>query len=200
MTKIALFGTSADPPTAGHQMILTWLSNYFDLVAVWAADNPFKPKQTSLEHRSKMLDLLIQEMPKTRDNIYLFPELSHPRTIITLERAKNLWQKADFTLVIGADLVTANPHHQGLPIMNWYKASELLKQVKLLIIPRIGYNINQVDLQQLEKHGAKWAIADLKAPPVSSTSYREKGEHHILPFPIIQYINQQKLYAYVRQK
>ncbi|MFN6300225.1 MAG: nicotinic acid mononucleotide adenylyltransferase, partial [Microcystis sp.] len=26
MLKIALFGTSADPPTAGHQAILKWLS------------------------------------------------------------------------------------------------------------------------------------------------------------------------------
>jgi len=36
-----LFGASADPPTAGHQAILSWLSELLrDWVAVWAADNP----------------------------------------------------------------------------------------------------------------------------------------------------------------
>lgn len=42
MTRVALFGTSADPPTVGHQAILRWLSEHYDQVAVWAADNPFK--------------------------------------------------------------------------------------------------------------------------------------------------------------
>ncbi|MEM6592470.1 MAG: nicotinic acid mononucleotide adenylyltransferase, partial [Cyanobacteria bacterium P01_C01_bin.73] len=40
MTRIALFGTSADPPHQGHQAILTWLARRFNHVAVWAADNP----------------------------------------------------------------------------------------------------------------------------------------------------------------
>ena len=57
--RIALFGTSADPPTAGHQEILQWLSERYDWVAVWAADNPFKSHQTALLHRAAMLQLLI---------------------------------------------------------------------------------------------------------------------------------------------
>jgi nicotinate-nucleotide adenylyltransferase len=36
--KVALFGTSADPPTAGHQAIIRWLSEHFDHVAVWAGE------------------------------------------------------------------------------------------------------------------------------------------------------------------
>ncbi|NET52841.1 MAG: nicotinic acid mononucleotide adenylyltransferase, partial [Merismopedia sp. SIO2A8] len=35
MTTLALFGTSADPPTAGHQQILRWLSYQYDHVIVW---------------------------------------------------------------------------------------------------------------------------------------------------------------------
>ena len=57
--KIALFGTSADPPTAAHQTILQWLSDHYDQVAVWASDNPFKENQTPLSHRMTMLALLI---------------------------------------------------------------------------------------------------------------------------------------------
>ncbi|NJM46313.1 MAG: nicotinic acid mononucleotide adenylyltransferase, partial [Alkalinema sp. RU_4_3] len=42
MLKLALFGTSADPPTLGHLAIVNYLSAKYDRVAVWAADNPFK--------------------------------------------------------------------------------------------------------------------------------------------------------------
>jgi nicotinate-nucleotide adenylyltransferase len=50
MQKIALFGTSADPPTAGHKTILSWLSQNFDWVAVWASDNPFKIGNAAVNH------------------------------------------------------------------------------------------------------------------------------------------------------
>ncbi|MDE5114158.1 MAG: adenylyltransferase/cytidyltransferase family protein, partial [Trichodesmium sp. St15_bin1_1] len=55
MTKIALFGTSADPPTVGHKMIIEWLSQNFDKAVVWVSDNPFKYHETSLEQRAIML-------------------------------------------------------------------------------------------------------------------------------------------------
>ncbi|MGB2926426.1 MAG: adenylyltransferase/cytidyltransferase family protein, partial [Limnothrix sp.] len=62
MTQIALFGTSADPPTVGHQSILRWLSEHYDQVAVWAADNPFKEHGATLDQRSEMLELLIKDL------------------------------------------------------------------------------------------------------------------------------------------
>ena len=46
MTQIALFGTSADPPSIAHREILRWLCDRYDWVAVWASDNPMKPQQT----------------------------------------------------------------------------------------------------------------------------------------------------------
>ncbi|MEY2856531.1 MAG: nicotinic acid mononucleotide adenyltransferase, partial [Cyanobacteriota bacterium] len=55
MKTIALFGTSADPPTIGHQTILQWLSQHYDRIVVWASDNPFKQHQTPLKFRSEML-------------------------------------------------------------------------------------------------------------------------------------------------
>lgn len=128
MTQIALFGTSADPPTSGHQAILLWLSQRFDKVVVWASDNPFKTHQTLLEHRMAMLSLLIEEINAQKANIALHPELSSRRTLETLKRAKNYWSDADYTLVVGSDLVQQIPQ--------WYQIETLLKQVELLIIPR----------------------------------------------------------------
>jgi nicotinate-nucleotide adenylyltransferase len=187
MKKIALFGTSADPPTAGHQKILRWLSERYDWVAVWAADNPFKSHQTLLAHRAAMLRLLITDIEAPRQNIALEQELSSFRTLETLDKAKSRWgEDTQFTLVIGSDLL-----HQ-LP--RWYRVEELLQQVQLLIVPRPGYEIDESSLEAVEAVGGKIAIASLTGLDVSSTAYREHGNTEALIPPIAAYINQQHLY------
>lgn len=186
MLNIALFGTSADPPTIGHQTILRWLSDHFDWVAVWAADNPFKGHQTPLAHRMTMLGLLIDELHLPRQNLHLHPELSQSRTIHTLEIAKVWWQEANFTFIIGADLVPQLP--------NWYRIEELLQNVNLLVVPRPGYPLRENALEVLRQRGATVAIADLTAPNTSSTAVREHGENTGLTPPIEAYIHREHLY------
>lgn len=187
MQKIALFGTSADPPTAGHQKILRWLSERYDWVAVWAADNPFKSHQTLLIHRAAMLRLLIADIEAPRHNIALEQELSSFRTLETLEKAKLRWgEDTEFTLVIGSDLLHQLPH--------WYRIEELLQQVQLLIVPRPGYEIDETSLETVQALGGKIAIASLTGLDVSSTAYREHGNTEALIPPIADYINQQHLY------
>lgn len=186
MIQIALFGTSADPPTVGHQAILAWLSEQFDKVVVWASDNPFKNQQTPLEHRTAMLSVLIEFINNTQKNIALHPELSSRRTLETLTGAKNYWPNAEYTLVIGSDLVQQIPQ--------WYRVKDLLKQVKLLIIPRPGYSLNDEKLQELRHLGGQIKIASMTGLPVSSTNYRQHGDIHALPPPIQAYIQRENLY------
>ncbi|MBW4474091.1 MAG: nicotinate-nucleotide adenylyltransferase [Stenomitos rutilans HA7619-LM2] len=186
MLTIALFGTSADPPTAGHQAILVWLSRRFDRVAVWAADNPFKSHQTPLIHRMTMLQLLIDDINPPRHNLHLYADLSKSRTIHTLEVAEALWVDASFTLVIGSDLIYQLP--------NWYQSDTLLERVHLLIIPRPGFVPNEMALAELRQRGARLAIADLTGPDTSSTAYREHGDTDALTPPIEAYIHREQLY------
>jgi nicotinate-nucleotide adenylyltransferase len=187
MTRIALFGTSADPPTAAHQQILNWLSSRYDYVAVWASDNPFKSHQTPLEHRAAMLRLLINDIDPKPGNIYLYQELSSPRALITVERAKECWPRADFTLVIGSDLVDQLPR--------WYRIEDLVQQVKLLVVPRPGYALNEAVIHQLRQMGAEVAIANLRAPGLSSTAYRESHDPDMVTPPVEAYIHREQLYA-----
>jgi len=187
MTQIALFGTSADPPTAAHQQIINWLSHQFDEVAVWASDNPFKSHQTALIHRAAMLKLLIQDIYPPRYNIHYHPELSSPRALITVERARQQWEKATLTLVIGSDLITQLPR--------WYRIEDLLPQIKLLIVPRPGYPLVEAAFHRLQDMGAEVAIADLTGLPVSSTTYREVQDPHVLTPPVEEYIHREQLYT-----
>ncbi len=186
MQTIALFGTSADPPTIGHQRILGWLSYRFDAVAVWASDNPFKADQTPLAHRLEMLKLLIHDLRRSRPNVQCFPELSQPRTIHTLEIAKRRWTDANFTFVGGSDLVAQLP--------TWYQIEDLLREVNLLIVPRPGYPLSEAALAQLRQRGARMAIADLMGPDISSTAYRNHKDTNGLTAAIEDYIHREHLY------
>ena len=51
MPEIALLGTSADPPTLGHQALLEGLLQHFGQVATWASDNPMKRHGAALDQR-----------------------------------------------------------------------------------------------------------------------------------------------------
>lgn len=186
MPTIALFGTSADPPTIGHQAILAWLSYRFDGVAVWASNNPFKAHQTPLAHRLKMLQLLIHDLQRSRPNVQCCPDLSQPRTIHTLEIAKRRWTDANFTFVVGSDLVAQLP--------TWHQIEDLLREVNLLVVPRPGYPLSESALQELKQCGARIAIADLMGSDTSSTAYREHKDTDGLTAAIKDYIHREHLY------
>lgn len=186
--KIALFGTSADPPTIAHQEIICWLASQFDRVAVWASDNPFKVHGASLEQRSQMLELLIEEIkPSITKHAQVDRRLSSQRTLETLITAQKIWKDSEFILTIGADLVTQLPQ--------WYRASELLAQVHLLIVPRTGNQIELTDLYLLKDLGAKITIAPLSTPSISSTVIRTSHSIQGLTPRVARYIQQYNLYS-----
>lgn len=167
MLKLALFGTSADPPTLGHLAIVNYLSAKYDRVAVWAADNPFKSGQTRLQHRNHMLGLLIQSL--LCNNVGVEADLSELRTVHSLAKARARWPDVALTLVIGADLVPQMP--------KWYEIAAILAEAELLIMPRSGYEITPQDLNSLSQLGARYQIAPFVPPAISSTDYRRQGSN-----------------------
>ena len=133
-----------------------------------------------------MLRLLIGDLNLSKHNIHVYPELSNSRTVITVEQAQERWQGAELTLVVGSDLVGQLP--------KWFRAKDLLDRVKLLVAPRPGYSITDKELDPLKQIGADVTIADLNAPNVSSTAYREQGETDGVTSPIQAYIDREQLY------
>lgn len=185
---IALFGTSADPPHRGHAAILAWLATQFDHVAVWTANNPFKAHQTDLGDRFCMLELLIDELETLPHRVQVHPELSHMRTVVTLERARQIWPNAQFSLVVGADLVEQLP--------TWHRAEEIFAAINILVIPRPGYDLTEAGLASLRQH-TQVAVAAMPAIDVSSSRYRQcdEGSNSSNLTPAVQaYIAQHHLY------
>lgn len=188
MTRIALFGTSADPPTIGHQAILMGLAQQFDRVWVWASDNPFKQHGASLTHRSQMLALIVTEANQHFPGcpIDLRPDLSHRHTIVTVEQARRQYPHATFHLVVGSDLLRQLPQ--------WYRSADLLQQVRLLVIPRPDFPIDPAEIDRLQHLGTEVTIAQWEGLPVSSTVVRQDGRTDPLTAPVHDFIQEHQLY------
>ena len=78
--SIALFGTSADPPTLGHESLLGELIKIFPKVITWASDNPDKKHQIPLLKRSELLRILVKKISNPK--LEIVQELSSPRTCL----------------------------------------------------------------------------------------------------------------------
>ncbi|MGD1854781.1 MAG: nicotinate-nucleotide adenylyltransferase [Leptolyngbyaceae cyanobacterium] len=186
--RVALFGTSADPPHNGHRSIVATLGHQFDHVAVWASDNPWKTGQSPIAMRMDMLGLAIAELD-TPGTVRLHPELSHPYTAVTLERARRIWPQADFTFVIGADLVKQLP--------SWHRSADVIRWAKILVFPRPGYQIQEHALDELRRLGAQVAIATpLSQHHISSSTLRQgcPQQPDEIPAVVQAYIHQNNLY------
>ncbi|MBL1211350.1 nicotinate-nucleotide adenylyltransferase [Geminocystis sp. GBBB08] len=185
--NVAIFGTSADPPTIAHKTILNYLGNNYDLVAVYASDNPFKSHGSNLSHRSRMLELLIDDLNLTDSNIIHCPDISDNRTIYTIEKARLKWgENLDLTIVIGGDLAPQ--------IFTWYQAQKLWQGVKVLLIPRKGYTIQEKVIENINNISLGCAIAQCQIPPFSSTDYRNNHDQGVLTDKVKTYIEENCLY------
>ncbi|MGB7087368.1 MAG: nicotinate-nucleotide adenylyltransferase [Phormidesmis sp.] len=189
--RVALFGTSADPPHLGHQSILIWLAQTFDQVAVWAAENPYKPKQSPLSDRAQMLRLMIEALPPNlaSGKVSVYQHLSDRYSVYSIMRARQYWPEAKFSLVVGADLIAQLP--------KWYQAQAIFEQVEILVFPRPGYTIDGPALSALQQV-ANVAIAHPQDQyDVASSRYRQNkcsAVPHDLPPVIRDYINERDLY------
>ncbi|MEB3302197.1 MAG: nicotinate-nucleotide adenylyltransferase [Cyanobacteriota bacterium] len=167
MSRVALFGTSADPPTTGHQALLLGLLKRFPRVATWASDNPMKARQAPLEVRIALLAALVEAIGNPR--LELVQELSSPWAIETLERARARWPEATVVFVVGSDLVSQMPR--------WRQASSLLEGLELAVAPRQGWPLQEADLERLREMGALVEVLTLPVPATASSQARGQAGH-----------------------
>ena len=80
--RTALIGTSADPPTCGHESLFKELTRFFPKVVTWASDNPKKKHHICLEKRSKLLQVLVESI--NNPSFKLEQEISSPLTLIVI--------------------------------------------------------------------------------------------------------------------
>ncbi len=183
---IALLGTSADPPTRGHQALLEQLLKHHDQVITWASANPGKSHTLPLAERCELLDTLVVAIANPR--LQLAQELSSPWAITTLERAHARWPQARLCFVVGSDLVPQ--------ILNWKQGDRILKQCVLTVVPRHGWPLDGEVLDTLRQQGGQVEVLGLNIPDTASSEARRSADPNQVPTALRPLLTQRQLYGF----
>ncbi len=186
--RIALFGTSADPPTIGHKKILEELSNIYSCTITYASNNPKKKHKENIFFRKLLLETLIKDINNPK--IIFNQELSSKWAIESIEKCKKIYAFNKLDFVIGSDLITE--------IFSWKNFDKITQEVKLLIIKREGYSIESNVLKMLESNGVFFEISSFNVPNISSSMVRLNNNYSNLPKSLIEVVKRNNLYKSIR--
>ena len=186
--RIALFGTSADPPTIGHKKILEELSKIYSYVITYASNNPKKKHKENIFFRNLLLKSLIKEINNPK--IIFNKKISSQWAIESIKECKKIYAFSKIDLVIGSDLITE--------VFLWKDFDKIIETVKLLIIKREGYPIESNTLTILETKKVNFEITSLNIPNVSSSMVRLNSNYSDLPESLIDIIKNNNLYESIR--
>ena len=185
LQRIALFGTSADPPTIGHKKILEELSKSFSYTISYASDNPQKKHNENISIRSFLLKTLIEDLKNPR--IIFNQKISSKWAIESIEKCKNIYGFKKIYFVIGSDLIKE--------ISSWKNFDKIIKEVSFFIIKREGYPIEPNNLKMLEDYNVNFEISTSNIPNISSSMVRLNINYSYLPESLIDIIKKNNLYV-----
>ena len=186
--RIALFGTSADPPTIGHKKILEELSNFYSCVIAYASDNPKKKHKENIFFRNLLLKSLIKDINNPK--IIFNQKISSQWAIESIEECKKIYPFSKIDFVIGSDLITE--------IFSWKNFDKIIHTVELLIIKREGYPIGSKTLKMLKTNKVIFEISSLNIPNISSSMVRLNNNYSDLPKSLIDIVKKNNLYESIR--
>ena len=182
--RIALFGTSADPPTIGHKKILEELSNIYSCVIAYASDNPKKKHKENIFFRNLLLKSLIKDINNPK--IIFNETISSQWAIESIEECKKIYPFSKIDFVVGSDLITE--------IFSWKNFDKISHTVQLLIIKREGYPIGSKTLKMLKTNKVIFEISSLNIPNISSSMVRLNNNYSDLPKSLIDIVKKNNLY------
>lgn len=183
--EVALFGTSADPPTLGHQVLLEGLLERFPRVATWASDNPMKQHGAPLALRSVLLAALVRQIDNPR--LEHHQTLSSPFAIDTLARARQQWPNAELVFVVGSDLAGQIPR--------WKQAEQVLRGCRLAIAPRRDWPLDAEARTALELLGARVELLAIPVPGTASSELRRAPDPQQIPSGVWPLLLKHNLYG-----
>lgn len=187
--RIGLFGGSFDPPHAGHIAIAESVRKQFRLAKVIFVPTflpPHKETSTPFGLRCRMVRRAIAHRPyfevSTVEKLLAPPSY----TIETIRYFRRQRPRVRFSLIIGSD--------QFLEMDTWLQPAALLKECKLIVVPRPGFTISP-----RRRYFRQVLIAQIPPMDISSSRIRERSRRglairHLVPGPVASFIKQHKLY------
>jgi len=182
--SIALFGTSADPPTIGHKKILEELSKIYAFTISYVSNNPNKNHKEDISIRSHLLKTLIEDLDNPK---ILFNQcVSSKWAVESIEKCKRIYELNNLDFVIGSDLIK--------DIFYWKNFDKITDEVSFLVILREGYPVESKTLKMLETYKVKFKISNIQIPNISSSKLRLNFNYSNLPTSLIDIVKKNNLY------
>jgi len=182
--SIALFGTSADPPTIGHKKILEELSKIYAFTVSYVSNNPNKNHKEDISIRSHLLKTLIEDLDNPK--ILFNQNVSSQWALNSIKKSKEIYEFNNLDFVNGSDLIK--------DIFHWKNFDKIILEVSFFIIVREGYPIESSTLNMLETYRVKFKISTIKIPNISSSKLRSNFNYSNLPTSLIDIVKKNNLY------
>ncbi len=182
--SIALFGTSADPPTIGHKKILEELSKIYSFTISYVSNNPQKKHIEDISIRSHLLKTLIDDLDNPK--ILFNQKISSQWAVESIKKCKEIYKFNNLDFVIGSDLIK--------DIFYWKNFDKIILEVSFFIILREGYPVESNTLKMLETYKVKFKISTIKIPNISSSKLRSNFNYSNLPTSLIDIVKKNNLY------
>ena len=186
--RIALFGTSADPPTIGHKKILEELSKIYGFTISYVSNNPNKKHKEDILIRSHLLKTLIDDLDNPK--ILFNQRISSQWAVESIKKCKEIYKFHNLDFVIGSDLIK--------DIFYWKNFDKIILEVSFFIILRDGYPIESNTIKMLETYRVKFKISNIKTPNISSSKFRLNFNCSNLPTSLIDIVKENNLYESTR--
>jgi nicotinate-nucleotide adenylyltransferase len=186
--SIALFGTSADPPTIGHKKILEELSKIYSFTISYVSNNPKKKHIEDISIRSHLLKTLIDDLDNPK--ILFNQKISSQWAVESIKKCKEIYKFNNLDFVIGSDLIK--------DIFNWKNFDKIILEVSFFIILREGYPVESNTLKMLETYRVKFKISTIKTPNISSSKFRLNFNCSNLPSSLIDIVKKNNLYESIK--
>ena len=182
--SIALFGTSADPPTIGHKKLLEELSKIYAFTISYVSNNPQKKHIEDISIRSHLLKTLIDDLDNPK--ILFNQKISSQWAVESIKKCKEIYKFKYLDFVIGSDLIK--------DIFYWKNFDKIILEVSFFIILREGYPVESNTLKMLETYNMKFKISSVKIPNISSSKLRSNFNYSNLPTSLIDIVKKNNLY------
>jgi len=186
--SVALFGTSADPPTIGHKKILEELSKIYAFTISYVSNNPQKKHIEDISIRSHLLKTLIDDLDNPK--ILFNQKISSQWAVESIKKCKEIYKFNNLDFVIGSDLIK--------DIFYWKDFDKIILEVSFFIILREGYPLESNTLKMLETYRVKFKISTIKTPNISSSKFRLNFNCSNLPSSLIDIVKRNNLYESIK--
>ena len=184
LKSVALFGTSADPPTIGQKKILEELSHIYAITISYVSNNPNKKHKEDISIRSHLFKTLIEDLDNPK--ILFNQSVSSQWAVESIKKCKGIYKFNNLDFVIGSDLIK--------DIFSWKNFDKIILEVSFFIILREGYPVKSNTIKMLETYKVKFRISNTKIPNISSSKFRLNFNYSNLPTSLIDIVKKNNLY------